>query len=120
VDAELPDHSRAVRLTFEKRSPTAFVLLQQGAEPEGTTGTVQRVLPRPLDVAIIKEDLHEMAFFGVAFYAQALRSESLRDQLLPTLADRSFAAACRNLTGRLDTALAGLDDALATAGAPPP
>jgi hypothetical protein len=119
VDAELPDHSRAVRLTFEKRSPTAFVLLQQGGEPEGTTGTVQRVLPRPLDVSIIKEDLHEMAFFGVAFYAQALRTEALRGQLLSALADRSFAAACRNLTGRLDTALAGLDDALAPAGAHP-
>jgi hypothetical protein len=117
VDAELPDHSRAVRLTFDKHAPAAFVLLRQGAEPAGTTGAVQRVLPRPLPVTIIKEDLHEMAFLGVTFHAQALRSQSLRDPMLPALADRSFARSCRNITQRLDTALAGLDDALAGAGA---
>jgi hypothetical protein len=119
VDADLPDHSRALRLTFEKRSPTAFVLLRQGPEPEGTTGTVQRVLPRPLDVSIIKEDLHEMAFLGVNFYAQALRSEALRGQVVSELADLSFAASCRGITTRLDTALASLEDALATTGAHP-
>lgn len=116
VDAELPDHSRAIRLTFEKRSPTAFVLLRQGPEPDGTTGPMQRILPRPLDVSIIKEDLHELAFYGVNFYAQALRSDALRDQMVPALADPSLVASCQGITARLDTALAGLTDALTTAG----
>jgi hypothetical protein len=35
------------------------------------------------------------------------------------LADLSFAASCRGLTTRLDTALASLEDALATTGAHP-
>lgn len=117
VDAELPDHARVIRLTFEKRSPTAFVLLQQGPEPEGAAGPVHRILPRPLPVSILKEDLHELAFFGVNFYAQALRSDALRDQVLPALADRSFLASCQGITARLDTALTGLADALAATGA---
>jgi hypothetical protein len=117
VDAELPDHSRAVRLTFEKRAPAAFVLLRQGPEPAGTTDPVQRILPRPLDVSIIKEDLHELAFYGVNFYAQALRSDALHDQVVPALADSSFVASCRGITARLDTALSGFTEALPPAGA---
>lgn len=114
VDAELPDHSRALRLAFEKRSPTAFVLLHQGADDATGTGPVQRISPRPLPVEIINEDLHEMAFFAVTFYAQALRAHGLRSALLPSVTPASFAS-CRNLTQRLDTALAGLDDAVSGA-----
>jgi hypothetical protein len=114
VDAELPDHSRALRLTFEKRSPTAFVLLQQGSDDATATAPVKRILPRPLPVEIIQEDLHEMAFFALTFYAQALRADALRDALLPAVTPGSFTP-CRKLTQRLDTALAGVDDALAGA-----
>jgi hypothetical protein len=114
VDAELPDHSRTLRLTLDKRSPASFVLVHQGTDDTSSAGPIKRILPRPLPVEIIKEDLHEMAFFGVTFYAQALRSDALRGILLPAVAPASFAS-CRNLTQRLDTALAGFDDALAGA-----
>jgi hypothetical protein len=90
------------------------VLLHQGPGDATATAPARHILPRPLPVEIIKEDLHEMAFFAVTFYAQALRADALRGALLPTVTPASFAS-CRNLTQRLDTALAGLDDSVSGA-----
>ncbi|WP_095987025.1 hypothetical protein [Cystobacter fuscus] len=115
VAAELPEPGRTVHLRLDKRYPTAFVLVGQGAEPEGS---VQRVLPRKLLEWIINEELHELAHYSLNFQLQALRSGLPREQVAAVMADGSVASSCRNISPRLDTALGLLEGALTASGTP--
>ena len=111
VDAELPDHSKTVRLRLEKRHPTAFVLLQDGLD-----GAVQRISPRPLDPVVTREELHDLAYYSLIFHAQALQLDGARSQVATRLADRTVIAACRNITPMLDTVAGYIEDKLAAGG----
>lgn len=113
VELRLPESDRTVRLRFDKRHPTAFVLAHQGAEQEGP---VQPVFPRPLPAPVINEELRELVYASLNFQVQALRAGVLRDRVASTMVDGTVAAACRNLSPRLDTVLGLLEDELASPG----
>jgi hypothetical protein len=110
VEAELPEPGRSVHLRLDKRHPTAFVLENQGTEPEGT---VQRIFPRQLPEWVVNEELHDLAHASLNFQLQALRSGALREQVAAWMADGSVASNCRNISQRLDTVLGLLEEELA-------
>lgn len=115
VDGESPEPGKMMHLRFEKRHPTAFVLLEQGSALAAKKDEMARpISPRPLPYEWVAEEMHEIAYHGLNFYVQALRSESLRGQVAPLLADRALFNACRDVSARLDTVLGRIEDELAT------
>ena len=118
IDAELPGgQGKAVRLRLEKRYPTAFVLLEQGAAL-ASADDVQRPPPQTLDHEIFVAELHELAHQSLGFLAQELRSAALRSLATERLADGAIVAACEKLSPRLDTLLERIADELGTTAIP--
>jgi hypothetical protein len=110
VEATLPGKgNRRVGLYFEKRHPTAFVLVQQENAPK--PGLAQ-ISPRPLPPEYIAAELHELAWLGIQFFVHELLAGGTRAQTTELLRNATFLGSCRNHSPRLDTSLGELKDLL--------
>ena len=114
VDAELADGGGCTRLRFEKRHPTAFVLVPPNGSDRSLHETAHRILPRPLPPGALHEELSALVETSLTFQLQALHTRVLRPQVIALMADGAVTAACRGISPRHDTMLGLINDALAS------